>query len=64
MKKQKWEYYSGKAEKPSELKILRQDIPTYVEADTDLIKLTCKVDYRKTCVGYLEHVVKHLKNRG
>ena len=64
MKKQKWEYYSGKAEKPFELKILRQDIPTYLEADTDLIKLTSKVDYLKTCVGYLEHVVKNLHNRG
>ena len=64
MKKQKWEYYSGKAERPFELKILRQDIPTYLEADTDLIKLTSKVDYLKTCVGYLEHVVKNLHNRG
>ena len=30
LKKQKWEYYSGKSEKPFELKILRQDIPTYL----------------------------------
>ena len=47
LRKQKWEYYSGKSEKPFELKVLRQDIPTYLESDEDMIKLQSKLDYLK-----------------
>ena len=60
----KWEYYSGKSEKPFELKILRQDIPTYLESDEDMIKLQSKIDYLKVVASYLEHIVKNLHNRG
>ena len=64
LKKEKWEYYSGKSEKPFELKILRQDIPTYLESDEDLIRLQSKLDYLKVVIGYLEHIVNNLHNRG
>ena len=60
LKKEKWEYYSGKSEKPFELKILRQDIPTYLESDEDLIRLQSKLDYLKVVNEYLEHIVKNL----
>ena len=63
LKKEKWQYYSGnKSEKPFELKILRQDIPTYLESDEDLIKLQSKLDYLKVVKSYLEHIVKNLHN--
>ena len=64
LKKQKWEYYSGKSEKPFELKILRQDIPTYLESDEDMVRLQSKLDYLKVVSSYLEHIVKNLHNRG
>ena len=64
LKKQKWEYYSGKSEKPFELKILRQDIPTYLESDEDMVRLQSKLDYLKGVSSYLEHIVKNLHNRG
>ena len=64
LRKQKWEYYSGKAEKPFELKILRQDIPTYLESDEDMIKLQSKLDYLKVVSSYLEHIIKNLHSRG
>ena len=49
--RKKWEYYSGKAdpqtyrEKPFDLKVLKQDIPTYLESDEELIKAKHNVDY-------------------
>ena len=48
IKKQKWEYYTGKAdpsvyaEKPFNLKILRQDVDKYIDSDEDIIKLKQK----------------------
>ena len=50
MKKDKWEYYTGKAdasvyaEKPFDLKILRTDIDKYLDSDIDLQKQKQKVD--------------------
>ena len=60
----KWEYYSGKSEKPFELKVLRQDIPTYLESDEDMIKLEQKVTYVQSVVDYLDRTVKIISNRG
>ena len=54
LKKEKWEYYSGKSEKPFELKILRQDIPTYLESDEDLIRLQSKLDYLKNSITFIK----------
>ena len=51
MKKDKWEYYTGKApqhvyaEKPFNLKILKTDIDKYMDADPELVKLKQKVEY-------------------
>ena len=64
LRKQKWEYYSGKSEKPFELKVLRQDIPTYLESDEDMIKLQSKLDYLKVVSSYLEHIIKNNHSRG
>ena len=58
LKKQKWEYYSGKSEKPFELKILRQDIPTYLESDEDMVRLQSKLDYLKVVSSYLDNPKK------
>tara|TARA_B100000424_G_scaffold248372_1_gene221476 strand:+ start:1253 stop:1681 length:429 start_codon:yes stop_codon:yes gene_type:complete len=66
----KWEYYSGKAdpkvyqEKPFDLKILKQDIPTYLEGDEDLITAKHKVDYHNSMCDFAENVMKMLNNRG
>ena len=62
----KWEYYSGKAdpkeyqEKPFDLKILKQDIPTYLEGDEDLITAKHKVDYHNSMCDFAENVMKML----
>ena len=69
----KWEYYNGKLSDEEleehnleqfHLKILRQDIPIYMESDKDLITLQSKIDYTKQKVDYLEQIMKHLSGRG
>ena len=46
VKRQKWEYYTGKAdasvyaEKPFDLKVLRTDVDKYIESDEEMIKAT------------------------
>ena len=66
----KWEYYSGKSdpkvyqEKPFDLKVLKQDIPTYLESDEDLIQAKHKVDYHNAMCDYAESICKMMNNRG
>ena len=68
--RKKWEYYSGKAppsvyqEKPFDLKVLKQDLPTYLESDEELIKSKHKVDYHTAMCDYAERVCKSINNRG
>ena len=68
--RKKWEYYSGKAdpkvyqEKPFDLKILKQDLPTYLESDEELIKAKHTVDYHNAMCDYAERVCKSVNNRG
>ena len=69
MKKEKWEYYTGKAdasvyaEKPFDLKILRTDIDKYIEADEELIRGKQKCEYLSTCVDYLDKTIRQISNR-
>ena len=70
MKKDKWEYYTGKADasvyaqKPFDLKILRTDIDKYLEADEELQKAKQKVDYLSTTVDFLDRTIRLISNRG
>ena len=71
--KLKFEYYTGtlsediRKEKnwlPNPLKILRQDLGLYLEADYDLKNESLKIVLQKEKVDYLEQVVKHISGRG
>jgi Recombination, repair and ssDNA binding protein UvsY len=71
MRKVKWEYYTGKMSheelqeygwEPFQF-TLKSDINTYLEADTDLIKLLEKKVYHEECVSVLESVMNELKQR-
>ena len=70
LKKDKWEYYTGKADasvyaqKPFDLKILRTDIDKYLDADIDLQKAKQKVDYLETTVDFLDRTIRQISNRG
>jgi len=70
MKREKWEYYTGKADasvyaqKPFDLKILRTDIDKYLDSDEDLQKQKQKVDYLNTTVDFLDRTIRQIGNRG
>lgn len=71
--KLKGEYYRGELDitelqeygwDPQPLKILRTDIPTYIEADNDVINLSLKIGMQEEKVKYLESIIKMISNRG
>ena len=70
LKKDKWEYYTGKADaavyalKPFDLKILRTDIDKYLDSDEELQKQKQKVDYLSTTVDFLDKTIRQIGNRG
>ena len=69
IKRDKWEYYTGKADprvyqlKPFNFKILKTDIDKYIEADEDIQKLTQKVAYLNTVVDFLDRTLRIIVNR-
>lgn len=69
----KEQYYRGELDleelkeygwEPMGLKILKNDIPTYIEADEDIINLTLKIGMQEEKVEYLEAIIKMISNRG
>ena len=68
--KRKWVFYTGKAdpeeykEKNFELKVLRQDVGTFIEADEEIVKQQQKVSFLKIVCHYLENTLKQVNNRG
>ena len=69
----KEQYYRGELDiselqehgwEPQPLKILRQDIGTYIDADKDIIDLSLKVGMQEEKVNYLEAIIKMISNRG
>ena len=71
MRKVKWEYYTGKLSN-EELEqygwepfqfTLKSDISTYLESDTDLIKLLEKKIYHEESVSVVEAIMSELKQR-
>jgi len=71
--KLKQEYYRGELSyeelrehgwEPQPLKILKQDIPTYLDADKDVINMSLKVASQEYKVDYLEEIIKQITNRG
>jgi hypothetical protein len=72
LRRLKWEYYTGKLDdetlnlhgwEPFQLKILKQDLPIYMESDEDLIRLSEQLTYYKELCIYLESVVKEITFR-
>ena len=65
----KWLFYTGKAdpqeykEKNFDLKVLRQDVDKFLDADDDIIKQRQKVEYLKQICNYCEQTLKQINNR-
>ena len=71
--KDKWEYFQGNMSEedleangwePNPLRILKSDLNTYIDSDTDIIKQTSKMDYQKEKIDFLESVIKTINIRG
>lgn len=72
LKADKTRYYSGAMDvaevkqrgwQPLQLKIIRQDVPLYLEADQDIVNLSLKIGQVEQKIKYLEDVVKCIHNR-
>lgn len=73
LKKLKWEYYSGDLNNPEDLeqynfepmvkKVLRQDIPMYIDSDNDLNNILLKKTAHQEIVDFCGSVLKELNNR-
>lgn len=70
--KLKTEYYNGQMGSeelkqygwnPQPLKILRQDIPMYIESDQDIVNMSLKIGMQEAIVEYLESIIKQINNR-
>lgn len=51
-------------ELPARGLILKADIPMYMDADKDLIKLSLKIGVQQEKTDFLESIIKSLTNRG
>lgn len=68
----KTEYYSGnmaeedlveRGWRPFQLKVIRQDMDKYIQADKDIINLGLKIDYHMARADYLEDIIKSIHSR-
>lgn len=71
--KTKYEYYSGSldyetiAEKgwePFQLKILKTDIPMYIDSDADIQNISLRIGLQKEKIDVLESIIKTIQTRG
>jgi hypothetical protein len=71
--KQKYEYFNGNISEeelnengwePFQLKLLKSDIPLYMEADSDLIKIKQRIELQQEKLDFLDSIIKSLTNRG
>ena len=69
----KHEYYMGILDKdtlimkgwsPNPMRIIKQDLPLYLDSDEDIQQLVAKVDIQKQKISFLESVIKIINNRG
>jgi hypothetical protein len=73
LRKIKWEYYNGDLNNPEDLekynlhpnpkKILRADIPTYLDSDTELNNLLLKKVIHEEIVSFCGSVLKEINSR-
>lgn len=72
LNRMKYEYYSGTMPTTelkslnwpiNNLKILKVDIPRYIETDKDIIKLNSMIANKEVIIKYLEDIIKKVNNR-
>ncbi len=67
--RKKREYYLGQAsaedykEKPFNLKLLKNDVPLYINSDDEIIKLNLQISQQNEKVEFLKSIITILNNR-
>ena len=73
LKRIKYEYYNGTISQdelesqgwePNPLKILKSDIPMYIDADKEVQELQARMDLQSDKVEFVESIIKSLPARG
>ena len=73
LKLEKYEFYTQGPTKeqkdkgwelPARGLILKGDIPTYIDADRDIVELSLKIGFQLEKIELLESIIKSLTNRG
>ncbi|HAW03448.1 MAG TPA: hypothetical protein DCW83_02105 [Saprospirales bacterium] len=49
--------------KPFQKKVMRQDMDKYIQADSDIIRMSLKIDYHSCRANFLEDIVKTIHSR-
>jgi len=49
--------------KPYQKKVIRQDLDKYIQADTDVINLSLRIDLHTANANYLEDIIKTIHSR-
>lgn len=71
--KEKYEYYMGFLDEgtlkangwePFALKVLKADLPIYMESDQDMINAAKRITLQREKISFLESIIKNLNNRG
>jgi len=67
---EKRDYYLGRADpevyksKPFDLKILKSEVDSYIEADEEINDLNLKIEVQTEKLTYLDNALKQIANRG
>ena len=73
LERDKTEYYAGtmaeedlneRKWKPWALKVLKSDIPSYIESDNEVIDLNLRIGYQKEKIDLLDSIIRTVGNRG
>ena len=68
--REKWEYYGGKSDakvyaaKPFDIKVLKNDLQMYINADDDIIELQAKIAYYEVIIKYIDEIINSIDKRG
>lgn len=67
---EKRDYYLGRSDpevykaKPFDLKILKSEVDSYIEADEEISDLRLKLEIQEEKINYLDNALKQIANRG
>ena len=59
----RWEYYTGKSEKPFPMKLIKTDVVIYLEADQEYQKSVLKAKYLNQMVEAIKTILSAINNR-